>query len=75
LLPATVVPHQSATLCVSAVHADVVSVSGVGDVPAGETTCRVVSPGATTTYVARASNTAWRVTRSITLTVTPDGLP
>jgi hypothetical protein len=75
VLPATITPHQSATLCVSASDADELYVSEVGELRPRETTCRTVSPAETTTYVVQATNPRSRATRSITLTVKPSAEP
>ena len=69
LLPTTIAPHQSATLCVSVVDADLVKVSELGDLPPNQTTCRTVSPAVSTTYIVQAVNRVWRTTRTITLKV------
>ena len=69
LLPAEIAPRQSATLCVSAVHAGYLHVVGIGDVSPTRTTCRTVRPAESTTYVVQAVNKAGSTTRTITLTV------
>ncbi|MFZ1125144.1 MAG: hypothetical protein WAN59_08445, partial [Candidatus Baltobacteraceae bacterium] len=72
LLPSTIAPHEKATLCVSAAGADELYVTGLGELRPDQTTCRTVSPAATTTYAAEAVGAAWKATRTITLTVTPE---
>jgi hypothetical protein len=75
ILPETITPHESAILCISAIDADELYVTSIGDLPPRETTCRIVSPAATTTYEVQAINRHWRTTRSIVLRVLPATLP
>jgi hypothetical protein len=72
LLPTKIGPHQTAILCVSAVHAIRLSVSHLGNLPPARTTCRNVRPPASTLYVVQALNQTWSTIRRITLTVRPD---
>jgi tetratricopeptide (TPR) repeat protein len=72
LLPTTIGPRQRATLCVSAIHANLLSVSSLGNVPPNRTTCRSVRPATSTIFVVQAVNQTWSTTRRITLTVRKD---
>ena len=70
ILPRTVVPGGSATLCISADHAQQLFVTGVGAFNPKLTSCRTVSPETTTTFLAYATNKrGQQAKRTITLVV------